>query len=188
MYWANPVGMNLGKCFPLVYMMNYTSKTNESRKPLLEIVGVTSTGQTFMYSHCFMEDEKQPTYQWALERFKTCFNEDEIPHVIIIDKEFALMNVIARVFPTTKHMLCRFHIYQNVKVNVKKIFAKEKENDDYPKFIRGFKDLVENSSSEVQYLQNLESLRVHGQDTLSLWNTFDNIGLSILITFCIHLG
>ncbi|KAH7861838.1 hypothetical protein Vadar_031552 [Vaccinium darrowii] len=39
---------------------------------------------------------------------------DSLPKVVVTDKELALMNAIARVFPKAAHLLCRWHIENNV--------------------------------------------------------------------------
>lgn len=38
----------------------------------------------------------------------------EIPNVFIMDRELALMNAIEIVFPKSAHMLCKWHIKNNI--------------------------------------------------------------------------
>ena len=52
-------------------MIYLTFKTNKYRPPLLEIVGVTSTGKTFSGGIGFLEYEKEDNVTWALGVCKT---------------------------------------------------------------------------------------------------------------------
>jgi len=45
---------------------------------------------------------------------------DVYPRVIVSDRDSALINVISVVFPEACHILCRFHIDNNVKAKCKK--------------------------------------------------------------------
>ncbi|XP_052730443.1 uncharacterized protein LOC128195805 [Vigna angularis] len=94
--------------------------TNLYRLPLLEIVGMTSTGLTFSAAFAFLFTERQSNFTWALEKLKGLFLTSEGgPKVIVTDRDLALMNAIANVFPESYQMLCRFHILKNVKAKCK---------------------------------------------------------------------
>jgi transposase-like protein len=68
-----------------------------------------------------MEQEREDNFRWALEKLKGLFiKEDLFPKVILTDRDNALMNAIAVVFPHTVNMLCRFHIEKNVSSHCKK--------------------------------------------------------------------
>lgn len=45
-----------------------------------------------------------------------------MPHIIVINRELALMNVISPMFLTTTHLLYRWHINKNVLAKCKKLF------------------------------------------------------------------
>ena len=107
--------MKLLNSFNIVFLMDSTYKTNKYRLPLLEIVGVTSTGLTFSAAFAFLSSEKQNNFIWALERLRGLFMTSEGgPQVIVTDRDLALMNVVGMVFPQCYHLLCRFHIQKNV--------------------------------------------------------------------------
>jgi len=53
--------------------MDSTYKTNRYRLPLLEIVGVTSTGLTIYVAFILVEAERENNYVWALERLEGLF-------------------------------------------------------------------------------------------------------------------
>ncbi|XP_052732451.1 PKS-NRPS hybrid synthetase cheA-like [Vigna angularis] len=94
--------------------------TDLYRLPLLEIVGMTSTGLTFSAAFAFLSTERQSNFTWALEKLKGLFLTSEGgPKVIVTDRDLALMNAISSVFPESYKMLCRFHILKNVKAKCK---------------------------------------------------------------------
>ncbi|XP_058189257.1 uncharacterized protein LOC131306846 [Rhododendron vialii] len=89
--------------------MDCTYKTNRYRFPLLHIVGVTSIERTFSAAFAFIDREKEENYTWVLENLK--------------NRELALVNAITRVFLTTSHLLCRWHIGQNTLCTMKQEFV-----------------------------------------------------------------
>ncbi|XP_052724909.1 protein FAR1-RELATED SEQUENCE 5-like isoform X2 [Vigna angularis] len=120
LFWTHPDAVKLLNSFNVVFMMDYTYKTNRYRLPLLEIVGMTSTGLTFSAAFAFLSTERQSNFTWALEKLKGLFLTSEGgPKVIVTDRDLALMNAISSVFPESYQMLCRFHILKNVKAKCK---------------------------------------------------------------------
>ena len=66
---------------------------------MLEIVGVTCTGLTFSIAFAYMEAECEKNFMWALETFRDLFpRHDELPKVIVTDKDLALMNALKMCF------------------------------------------------------------------------------------------
>ncbi|KAH7855215.1 hypothetical protein Vadar_022474 [Vaccinium darrowii] len=97
-----------------VLLMDCTYKTNRYRFPLFQIVGVTSTEMMFSVAFAFMDGEKEDNYMWVMDKLKGMMDPDSLPEVVVTDRELALMNAIARVFPKATHLLCRWHIEKNV--------------------------------------------------------------------------
>ncbi|KAI8563231.1 hypothetical protein RHMOL_Rhmol03G0096200 [Rhododendron molle] len=110
------------RAFPRVLLMDCTYKTNRYRFPLLQIVGITSTERTFSVAFAFINREKEENYTWVLEKLKSMIDSDALPGVIVTDRELALVNAITRVVPTASHLLCRWHIGQNVYAKCRKMF------------------------------------------------------------------
>jgi len=80
--------------------MDSTYKTNNYRLPLPQIVGVTSTGLTFLAAFVLMSSERENNFIWALQRLRGLFLRGDVyPKVIISDRDLALMNAIKVVFP-----------------------------------------------------------------------------------------
>jgi len=116
LFWTHPNSNKLLNGFNIVFLMDTTYKTNKYRLPLLEIVGVTSTGLTFSARFVFISSERESNFTWALERFRGLFMTSKGgPQVIVSDKDLALMKAIGIVFPDCYHLLCRFYIQKMCK-------------------------------------------------------------------------
>jgi hypothetical protein len=75
LFFAHPKAVELCNQFSSVFIMDCTYKTNQFEMPLLNIVGITSTFKTFNAGFVFLSEEKIASYVWALEQFKTIFQE-----------------------------------------------------------------------------------------------------------------
>ncbi|XP_057445785.1 uncharacterized protein LOC130737925 [Lotus japonicus] len=128
--------------------MDCTYKTNKYRIPLLEMVGLTSTGKTFSIAFCYMTQERTHDYVWALDYMKSLLTDPvRLPGVIVTDKELALMNAVSQTFPTSCNLLCLFHIKKAVEAKCKLWVAK----DDFKDIVmEQWTDLV-NAETEQQY-------------------------------------
>jgi len=119
-FWTYPDSLKWLNAFSNVLLMDNTYKTNKYRLPLLEIVGVTSTGLTFLTAFVLMSSERENNFTWALRRLQgLVLRGDVYPTLIVSDRDLALMNVIKVVFPKACNLLCRFHINKNVKAKCK---------------------------------------------------------------------
>ncbi|PNX57193.1 protein FAR1-related sequence 5-like [Trifolium pratense] len=81
---------------------------------LLQIVCVTSTEKTYSVEFAFLN------FTWALQICHSLFRSEDITlKVIVTDRNTALMNVAAGVFPNSVVLVCRYHIIKNVKAKRK---------------------------------------------------------------------
>ena len=95
------------RAFPHVMLMDATYKTNRYETPLLEIVGVTPTNQTFCVAFVYMHKETESNYTWAIECLKSTIDSCMFPRVIVTDRDLACMNACNNVFLEAKGLLCR---------------------------------------------------------------------------------
>ena len=65
-FWSHPDAFKLCNACNLVFLIDSTYKTNRYRLPLLEIVGVTSTGMTFSIDFAYLEGECLNNIVWAV--------------------------------------------------------------------------------------------------------------------------
>ena len=146
-FWAHPRAIELFNLFPTIVLIDSTYKTNRYGFPLLEMVGMTSTCLTFSIGFAFMTSEKTHDVAWALKKLKSLIvKEENLPQVIVTDKDMALMNVVESVFPTSKQLLCRFHIAKNVSAKAK-LYCEKSDWDS----IKSAWDDVMYSADEREY-------------------------------------
>jgi len=173
-FFSHPESIKLLNTFPTVLVMDSTYKTNNYRMLLFEIVGCTSTKMTYSVGFAFLHFELEDDFTWALTKVKGLLSsKDNMPKVIVTDKDDALMNVVDTVFPETYTMLCFFHIGKNVrakciadcKVHPKphkgaKVDKKElkknkvKNREVVEKVVIAWRELVESPTKE-SYASNL---------------------------------
>lgn len=110
-FWSHPDSSKLFNTFPSVLVLYSTYKTNKYKLPLMEIVGVTSTGVICSVGFSFLECKKEDNVTWALEIFNTILKDQGNMHLVIItDCDTTLMNLVATAFPTPSILLCKYHI------------------------------------------------------------------------------
>jgi hypothetical protein len=94
--------------------MGSTYKANWYKTPLFEIVGITSIKMSYSLGFAFITNEKD-NFTWVLEMCLTLLKiKDTMLNVIISDKDLTLMNVVAKVFPNSATLVCKYHIFKNV--------------------------------------------------------------------------
>ena len=134
--------IELVRRFKAVFLMDCTYKTNILQMPFLNIVGITSTYQTFNAGFVFLPDELESSYVWALSQFRSVV----VPAAIATDKELALMNAIKNVFPQCVDILCIWHINKNVLANCKKLFE---DGESWIAFLQSWRKIVYASNTEI---------------------------------------
>ncbi|KAJ5855723.1 uncharacterized protein N7529_009667 [Penicillium soppii] len=115
------------KLNPWVISMDCTYKTNMYGLPLLDIVGFAATGSSFHLGLAFMKDEKDDTYEVVLNCLAEAYEFYGLspPRTILTDKEKALMNAIKDVFPSTKNIICVWHIMMNIMKKARPIISNQ---------------------------------------------------------------
>jgi MULE transposase domain len=166
LFFAPKITVKLTKKFSSVLLMDCTYKTNRFRMPLLNVVGISSTNKSFFSCFAFLKSETMNDYSWALDEIKKIFNDSDMPHVIVTDRELALMNSIKLVFPSTKNLICLWHVNKNITANCKKLFNTEQE---WENFLELWYILVSSDSLE-SYNLNLNTLKSRYQNKHTLIN------------------
>ncbi|GAU50446.1 hypothetical protein TSUD_409530 [Trifolium subterraneum] len=178
-FWAHPESVKLFNTFPTVLMMDSTYKTSKYKMPLFEIVGVTSTEDSFNVGFAFIANEKEDNFIWALETCKSLLkSKDTFPKVIVTDRDKSLMNAVLIVFPNSTALVCRYHVAKNVRAKFKAFCgAKEKNLDQkvfekYPNFLNYVEttvldplkeNLVSLWTNRVMHIGNTTTNRVESQ-------------------------
>ena len=140
---------------PDVLMLDCTYKTNKFGMPLLDIVGVDGMNKTFTIGLCFLDQETEEDYDWALERLKGLYKKNIFPSVVATDCDEALLKAVAKTFPGTKTVLCFWHIAKNVLANNKDKFETAER---WEEFLKDFK-IVVYSKTEEEFRVNLADFK-----------------------------
>jgi hypothetical protein len=84
-------------------------KTNRYRMPLLHIIGVSPSNSTFSIAFCFMQNEQEESYAWALQAFFSFLDPLPFQPVLCTDRDLALLAAIETICPAYPHLLCIWH-------------------------------------------------------------------------------
>ncbi|XP_040361626.1 uncharacterized protein LOC112203005 [Rosa chinensis] len=96
-------------------------------------------------------EETEDNYTWALSRLRTLLDHCTLS-VFVTDRELALMNSISKIFPDSRHLLCKWHINRNVMKECKKKFATA---EMWNMFLNAWNTVV-GSTTESEYWANLK--------------------------------
>ncbi|XP_074303835.1 uncharacterized protein LOC141638328 [Silene latifolia] len=113
-FMAHPEAVKMFRSYYYVVLIDSTYKTNLYHLPLVEMVGVTPVGKSFVIAYALVKHESEDGYLWVLRKLKALLNDVVQPNAIVTDCEAGLLNAIPIVFPDSSHLLCLWHIYSNV--------------------------------------------------------------------------
>ncbi|KAI9913719.1 hypothetical protein PsorP6_005619 [Peronosclerospora sorghi] len=100
--------------------------------PLFHVIGLTGLNTSFSVCFTFLSGEEIGDYKWALEKIENLFFGQQIPPVIVTDSYGALAAAIQEVAQHSRHLLCLWHIENNVLANSKKHIV---NGDDHKEFM-----------------------------------------------------
>ena len=134
--------------------------------PLLNISGATNNNMTIQVVVCFLSEESEPDYNQAIEQLFNYITDQKVRQLqtIITNRELALINVIIKRFQFFKHILCQWHISQNVCLKAKPHFSAPKKpekgkgltvlNEKFLEFINEWRQLLQ-FLTEAKYKKRL---------------------------------
>ena len=115
-FWLSAKGKEKYMQFNDVLEIDATYKTNRFGMPLVLFTVIDNHGLTVLIAGCLLSNEQFESYSWALQQFRTYTNLD--PKVFFTYGDVELARAIKEVWATTVHLLCRFHIFQNITRNL----------------------------------------------------------------------
>ncbi|XP_074303792.1 protein FAR1-RELATED SEQUENCE 5-like [Silene latifolia] len=127
-FMAHPEAIKLFRAYPYVVLMDSTYKTNIYKKPLIEMVGVTPTGSSFLIACAMIPTESDVNYKWLLTKLAAILDATGVasPAVFVTDRELGLISALEQVFPRAEHLLFRWHV--NKAVNAKALTTYQTES------------------------------------------------------------
>nr|CCA18090.1 Pc21g00130 putative [Albugo laibachii Nc14] len=115
---------------------------------------MTSLNSHFSVGFCFLKEEKQSGYTWALSKLATIWTPETRPGVIVTDRELALMAAIDKVFSSSSHLLCIWHINKNILAKCKRQFE---TSEEWTVFLQQWCILVA-ANTELEYEKQWKEL------------------------------
>ncbi|MBW0462814.1 hypothetical protein O181_002529 [Austropuccinia psidii MF-1] len=129
LFFAHPASIQSGHINKHVILNDSAYWKCRYNFPLFHMVGQTATGHTFSLAFCYIEQENDDGYIWALQELKMLFQPPRTPKVIITDCEPALKLAIEFVFPSSINNYCTWHISKNLIQNCCKYFQEDDWKD-----------------------------------------------------------
>lgn len=152
--FAHPESIKYANLYNRVFVIDCTYKTNRYGMPLLHIIGVSPSNLTFSIAFCFMHNEQEQSYVWALKTFFSFLDPISFNPVLCTDRDLALLGAIKIICPRYPHLLCIWHINKNVTQNTKQHFI---TNDEYQEFLQSWNQLIY-STTEDDYSSRLAEI------------------------------
>jgi hypothetical protein len=168
--WVHLDSMKLFNTLPTVFVMNSTYKVNKYRIPLLEVVGCTSTGNTYAIAFGFLTSEKEDNFVWALRTVSNFWRCKDELKVIVTDRDQTLIKAVDDVFPKCTTLLCQYHILMNVKTNFlkkAKLGKKVRSCEVWPNVNAAWENIVD-STSEEEYNSSMNTFK----ERYGYWSEF----------------
>ena len=95
-----------------VILVDSTYKTNRFNMPLIVFCGINEDAKTLILGFAAVQSEREEHVRWTFEKL---FDDLEtVPEILGSDSCSTLRKVIKSVLLDTRHLLCGWHVNQNV--------------------------------------------------------------------------
>ena len=134
---------------------------------LLNICAITGANKVVQIGLVFLRRETEADYNWALDYMRKIMAQNSIeePASIVTDRELALIKSLNKQFPSSQHLLCRWHVNMNVLARTKQYFPGPTQVNGQPVrhprfqgFLSSWNRLL-SSPLESIYLQRLSEMQ-----------------------------
>ena len=117
-FWMTPSQRTLYGRYHDVVLNDNTFKTNRFNMPFNVFVVVDTDGKNRVVACSLTSAEKTEDYAWILQQLLAA-NDDNHPHVIIVDEDLAMEAACYEVIPRTTRLNCIWHLgHQNLNTNL----------------------------------------------------------------------
>ncbi|XP_019176444.1 PREDICTED: protein FAR1-RELATED SEQUENCE 5-like [Ipomoea nil] len=122
-FWADAVSRKNFALFGDVVSFDATYRTNRYKLVFVPFTGIDNHKRSITFGAGLLTREDVDSYVWLLEKFKKTMCHD--PICVVTDQDPALKVAVARVFGTSKHRFCMWHIMCKVGEKVGPILSKD---------------------------------------------------------------
>lgn len=137
-----------------IIVYDVTNNKNNYKMPLAIFVGQDNENNTLLCGFALMANESQKCHEWV---FQNALSASSIaPKVLMTDADPSVIASCRTVFPGTKHLLCWWHIRQNM---LKKT-SKYKQKDS---FLKAFEAVVRLPNSKL-FEEGMEKIMASHQE------------------------
>ncbi len=130
LFFAPHTAIELARQSPDVILIDATYRTNRYNMPDIHFMAVTAIGTTTSVAMCFVADETEQTYHWAISAFKELVMGDAKVQVFLTDDENALKNALEALYPRVPQLICIWHVNKNVEEKLANRWIKRSDNYD----------------------------------------------------------
>ncbi|KAK9681868.1 hypothetical protein RND81_10G033300 [Saponaria officinalis] len=110
-FMSHPEAVKLFCAYPHVVLIDSTYKMNTYNMALVEVVGVTPTGSSFLIACVLIPSESEEGYTCLLRKLMDILEcTGASPSVFVTDRELGLVRALRTLFFETPHLLCRWHV------------------------------------------------------------------------------
>ena len=124
----------LYESFSDVLFIDSTFSPNRFNMPVADLCGVDNFGRNILFGFAIINNSTEDTYVWMMRNFQQIMERD--PEVVYSDQEQAIVNSIAKIFPTSTHNLCAWHISRNLCNHYRSLNDKKKASSDDKEIFR----------------------------------------------------
>ncbi|KAL6128920.1 hypothetical protein ACLB2K_072273 [Fragaria x ananassa] len=117
LFWTDSESLLDYNAFGDVVIIDSTYKTNIYSCPVILFVGSNNHRGTVVFAAAIVADEKEATLTWVIEKFLQSMNNKH-PIIVLTDGDEVMRTMLKKIMPTTRHMLCAWHIGRNIGQNV----------------------------------------------------------------------
>ena len=146
LFWMTSQQRNeLWPKFRDVVIHDNTAKTNRYEMSLSLFVGIDNNYKTRVLAQALIKYETQADYSWILQC--TLEATDNLPPIVLFtDSDPGMIAAVQVVYPETRHLLCIYHIAENVKKKARSKLHGEMVNS----FVKDFYHM-RNSYNQYQF-------------------------------------
>ncbi len=130
LFFAHAAAIALARTWPEVLLVDATYWTNYYNLPLLHFLGRLPTGKNFTVAFCFISDENERMFSWALRMLKASVYGPIKQSVLLTDHDQELEKSLLVIHPLVPHLLYVWHVEKNVLEHAQKIWRVNGLNDE----------------------------------------------------------